>query len=100
MTRLTAQHRRAMILAEARLMSLDGQLYQWGMSDIAKRCNCAKTTVGHYYSGAGQIRNEVIGYAIIERDLDILAQAIAAHDPAIIDIDLELRAAAVASLDV
>ena len=96
--RLSAEHRRAQIIGEARALSLTKGLYQWGMSDLANQCGVSKGTVSYHLSSATQVRKALVLDAIEKRDLSILAQAIISHDPVVASIDPGLRDAAIRSV--
>lgn len=90
-TRLTADHRRAMILAAAKAVSANGGLYDWALSDVADHVGISTAGVNYYFGSAQGLRRETIVNAVADRDVDIVVQAIAHHDPIVADIPSDLR---------
>ena len=95
MTRLTADHRRAQIFHAARTLSCAGNLYVWTLDDVAEFVKMTVPGVRYYFYSVSGLRAEIITGAIDGRDLDIIGQAVAAHDPLVSDIAPALRDKAV-----
>lgn len=93
MTRLTAEHRRAQIVAAAYALSADGGLYDWTLGDVARRIDVSRSLVRHYYKSAIKLRARIVRDAIRKRDVPIVAQAINKCDPLTNRIGPALRAA-------
>lgn len=98
MTRLPAAHRRAQIVAAARALSAGGRLYDWTFDDVAEFVGVSRPTIQYYFFNAPSLRREVVCKAIRERDVPIVLQALARHDPLVDDVDPELRQACAAAM--
>lgn len=92
--RLEHAHRRAQIVATATELSRNGGLYTWNLSTIADKIDVSTPLIKYYMGEREGFRNEIIVKAIKERDLDIIMQALAKHDPVVKDIDDALKQAA------
>lgn len=89
--RLTAEHRRAQIVAAVKALSADGGLYDWTLTDIAEHVGISTPAVRYYFYSAQDMRRELICTAIRECDVSIVVQALAKYDPLVEDIPNELR---------
>ena len=75
-TRLTAEHRRAMIVAAAESLSANGNLYGWGLTDVAEHIGITQPGVNYYFGSTQGLRREVIVNAIEAENVDIVVQAV------------------------
>jgi hypothetical protein len=92
-TYMRAEHRRAQIDAVAMRLSMGGGLYSWGLLDVARTIGMTEAGVRRYYTSALMLREKVIDVAVTERNLEIVTQALAMHDPLVADIPEDLRKA-------
>lgn len=92
-TYLRAEHRRAQIDAAAIKLSVNGGLYDWSLSTIARMIGITEAGVRRYYTSAAMLREEVIYDAVERGDVDIVTQALAKYDPLVKDIPDKLRKA-------
>lgn len=91
MTRLTKEHRRAQLIHAARTIAFEEGLYQLSMTAVAKRAECTRSTVRHYFTSARKLRNLTLKNAIRNGEIGIVCMAIAMHDPMVNDISETLR---------
>lgn len=93
MTRLDPEIRREQIVHAAKSMSYEGGLYKWTLEDVAKFVGITTPGVRYYFFSTAQLRDEIIRNAIDARDVPIVLQAIAAHDPIAESVGPALRKA-------
>ena len=91
MTRLTAAHRRAQIIAAAHKASTGGGLYRWTLADISRAVGIRPSACRRYFTSAIALRRAVI---IETGSHDLISQAITACDPVADDIPVARRRAA------
>lgn len=96
--KLRAKQRQAQILAHAARLARDGFLYTMTADDVAKAVGVKRPTVLHYFTSMQGLRDVLVTTAIRKENLPLLAQAIAANDPLIDDLAVDLRQRAVFSL--
>lgn len=80
-TRLTVEHRRAMIVATAETMSANGGLYSWTLTDVADQIGITPPGVKYYFGSVQQLRGDIIRAAIKNEVVDIVVQAVVTRDP-------------------
>jgi AcrR family transcriptional regulator len=90
--------RRTSILNAAMRMSRVYGYQKTTRKDVAGAAHCSEGLVSAYFGTMTQLRRAVVRAAIDQKDLAILAQAIAAHDKHAAKIPDGLRIAALVSL--
>jgi AcrR family transcriptional regulator len=98
MSRLNPADRHALILAAALRISRLHGYQKVTRADIALAAECSEALVSSYLGTMVQVRRAVIRAAIKNRDLIVLAQALAAKDSHAQKAPDELKRAAVATL--
>jgi AcrR family transcriptional regulator len=98
MTRQTPSDRHASILDAALRMSRLHGYQNVTRADIAGAAKCSEALVSSYFGTMPQVRRAVMRHAIKLRDLQILAQGLAAKDSHAMKAPEDLRLAAVKSL--
>lgn len=96
--KLRAEQRKAQILAHATRLARDGFLYTMTADAVATAVGVKRPTVSHYFTSMQGLRDVVVQTAIMKENLSIIAQAIAANDPLIKNINDDLRQRAALSL--
>lgn len=67
-------------------------------ANVAGAARCSEALVSSYFNTMVQLRRAVLRAAIAERDLVIIAQALAAKDPHVMKAPYELRQTAALSM--
>ncbi len=98
MARLNAEDRRRQIVLKACEISARGDLYEFTLRDISRELDISLPGVKYYFYSATSLRTDVILKSIEVGHLDVLAQAIAAYDPLVEGLDVDLHFRAVESL--
>lgn len=98
MARLPADHRRRQIVLTACEIAAAGRLYDFTLEDVAERVGITVPGVKYYFYSATGLRADVINKAAEVGHLEVLAQAIAAYDPLVDNLDPALRKRAINSL--
>src|SRR5271166_2987018 len=98
MSRLSPKDRQASILASATRMAHLHGYQRITRADVAMAAECSQALVSSYFGTMIQLRRAVVRAAIKNRDVVIVAQALAADDAHIKKAPEELRRAAAASL--
>ena len=98
MSRLNPEDRHALILDAALRMSRHYGYQKVTRADIASAAKCSEALVSQYFGTMVQVRRAVVRASIKQRDLQILAQALAAKDAHALKAPEELKRAAVATL--
>ena len=98
MTRLAPKDRQASILDAALRMARLHGYQKITRADIALAAECSEALVSSYMGTMVQVRRAVVRAAIKQKDLTVLAQALAAKDSHAQKAPEDLRRAAVAIL--
>lgn len=91
MTRYSAKHRKAQIVAATLESARDLGLYRITMEDVARRAHCARSTVGYHFTSLIRLREEAIRRAADVGDVVLLAEAAARCDPAVKNLPTGIR---------
>lgn len=97
-TRQSPKVRHASILDAALRMSRLHGYQHVTRADIAGAAECSEALVSSYFGTMVQVRRSVVRAAIKQRDLAIVAQALAAKDLHAQKVPIELRVEALATL--
>jgi AcrR family transcriptional regulator len=90
--------RKASILAAAVRISHSYGYHRITRANVAGAAQCSEALVSSYFGTMTQLRRAVLRTAIAQRDLVIVAQALAAKDPHVMKASQELRQTAALSI--
>lgn len=80
-TRLTPEHRKALILAHTRELAVIVGLYNITLAEVSDASGSSESTIKYYFRSLSGLRENLIKRAIEHEDWRIVGQALVCHDP-------------------
>jgi len=66
-THMSAEERKSLIFEISMAVAFKKGLFKFTIGDVAKKSQCSRSTVKHYYGGIINLRNSIIEYGQIHR---------------------------------
>lgn len=96
--RFSHTERKTRILAAALPVAVSLGYKNVTRSVVAKAAEVAENTIQHHFGSIPKLKEAILAYAIEKRNLEVIAQAVVARDPAVSDLPDRLKARALATM--